>query len=295
MSKANIDQLLLWDSEGLIPGPNESEEEFTERVAYCKNLKNSFGELLGKEISTEVDSTFSKKLIEDVAPTIKKLFGIVPEWVPIVFTNHRMLPWHGGSAWIFQITDNSPTSAFFQLRKSFETSSKYLGLYDREELLAHESAHIGRMMFEEPKFEEMLAYRTAKSGFRRWFGSIVQSSWESLLFVFVLLLCFLGDLIIAFSGYPDPNHSTLWIKLIPVLLVLSGIIRLSIRHRQFSKCLKKLQGLCGEEKANAIIYRLKDDEIIAFGRMSLEEIKQYATREAEHSLRWQVIAKVYLS
>lgn len=289
MNKFTDEELMDLNQRGLIPGPDESLGDFEKRANYCLNLKNNFKELLGQEIPEEIDLQLSLPLIAEAAPVTKKLFDICPDWVPILFSNFKMLPWHGGSAWIFQLSEDSPTAAFFQLRKIFVSAKTFLGIYDREELISHESAHIGRMVFEEPKFEELLAYRTSKSIFRRWFGPIVQSSWESLLFIFVLILCFFSDLAIMLSGYSDPNHSTLWIKIIPVLLFLFGLGRLSLRHWQFNRCLKKLKTILGEEKANAVIYRLRDQEIIDFGRCSSEEILRFES----DSLRWYVIKKAY--
>jgi hypothetical protein len=295
MTKFTDQELLLLNQRGLIPGPSESENDFEKRAEYCLNLKNNFKELLGNEIPEEVDLQLSLPLVEEAAPTTKKLFDICPDWVPVIFSNFKMLPWHGGSAWIFQLTEDSPTAAFFQLRKAFISSKKFLGIYDREELITHESAHIGRMLFNEPKFEELLAYRTSNSSFRRWLGPIVQSSWESLLFVFILILCFFSDLAILLSGYEDPNHSTLWIKLIPVILFTIGLGRLSLRHWQFNHCLKKLQKILGIEKANAVIYRLQDLEIINFSKMSSEQIKQFFDTSENASLRWKVIRKAYFN
>lgn len=287
------DELMMWNQQGLIPGPDENEENFERRATFCRTLKNTFVKDVGSEISGEFDAALSRHLIHEVAPLTRELFDIVPDWVPIIFSNHRMSFWHGGSAWIFQLNEESPTAAFFQLREVFADKLRYLGFYERNELLAHESSHVGRMLFEEPKFEELLAYRTSNSPFRRWIGPIVQSPWESLLFVIVLLLSFLGDLLITISGYADPNHSMLWIKLLPLLLIFIGLGRVWRRHHQFDKCLKKLRMMLGSDSANAVIYRLLDEEVIAFGAMSERQILEYASMQALESLRWRVIKKAY--
>lgn len=286
------EKLLQYNREGLIPGPGESEEAFLQRAAYGYALESFLAEKLAKEMPG-LNVKLTPELIQEVAPLLKRLFDCVPVWVPIVFSNQKMAFWHGGSAWIFQLEDNTPTSAFFQLRETFAKSKHYLGIYSRDEILAHESAHVGRMVFDEPKFEEILAYRTSTSGFRRFFGPIVQAPWESLLFLFALFLCFFADLLITVTDYPDPNHISLWIKMFPLLLLIYGLGRVFVRQHQFSRCLKALQFL-GLEKANAVIYRLRDDEIMRFGSMSEQDIRKYASEQAPQELRWQVIQQAYL-
>lgn len=46
------------------------------------------------------------------------------------------------------------------------------------------------MMYEEPKFEEILAFDSSTSVFRRFFGPIVKSSYESSIFILILFLLF---------------------------------------------------------------------------------------------------------
>lgn len=278
----NDDMLLSWNRLGLIPGPNEDKASFIQRVDYCLNLHNTLGATL--EIGVGIDPQISEKFIHEASPITQQLFDITPTWTPVIFSNHKLAPWHGGCAWIFQMTEETPTGAFFQLRKAFKTSSRYLYLYHREELIAHESAHVGRMMFEEPIFEELLAYQTSPSSFRKYFGPIAQSSRDSFLFVLVLLFACLGISVGVF-----------WALLFPLGLLLYGIIRICRKQHQFTKCRHVLQKMLKDVvKTDAVIYRLQDKEIIAFGRMSPSEIVNYIETEKKHSLRWYVIALAYL-
>ena len=85
----------------------------------------------------------------------------------------------------------------------------------------------------------------------------------------------------------------MWAKTVPVGLILLGLFRLYIKHRQFNSCLERLKAVCGtEQKANAVIYRLRDSEIIAFGKMTPEEILEYA--RGKNELRWRLITLAYL-
>lgn len=284
-------ELLSLNQQGLIPGPNETESEFIKRANYCLNLKNILASELG--LPQPVDSEIAKKLIQDASPITKQLFNISTEWAPIIFSNHKLALWHGGCAWIFQQSEETPTAAFFQLRRVYETSTRYLGIYDRQELIAHESAHVGRMLFQEPKFEEMLAYTTGRSLFRRMFGPIIESPWEVVLFALALLFSFAADFSAAIFGGYQLYNVALWLKVPPLIIIGCGLVRLWIRHQQFSRCLKKLQGMFGNEKANWIIYRLTDKEILALGKMNVKDITHYISSQKESSLRWRLLNLAY--
>lgn len=287
------EELLHFNQLGLVPGPDESKEAFIKRVNYCLKLRSNLSEQCG--FAEPLDSQLGQQLLKEIAPTTQKLFDISVEWVPVIFSNHKLAPWHGGCAWIFQSTPETPVGAFFQLRQAFANSPTYLGIYNRTELMAHEAAHVGRMMFHEPKFEELLAYRTSSSSLRKRIGPIIESPWESILFVIALVLSISIDFANIFSE--SPNYFE-WIKGLPWMLLALGLGRVWLRHYQFSRCLKKLNELVGKsdsQKANAIIYRLLDKEIIQFGKMPLNQIKEYITEQVSHSLRWMIIKKTYLN
>lgn len=282
-----LQHLIALNRQGIIPGPQESEEDFLKRADYCLNLTQQIPELMGNEKPFQ-----SENYIQEPVAIADKLFGINPKWIPIYFSNYSLTPWHGGCAWIFQLSEDSPTAAIFQLRRQFRDSNKYLGIYDRDELMSHEMAHVGRMMFDEPKFEEIMAYRTSRSPFRRWLGPIVQSSFESMLFVLVLLITFFFDLFLLFA---QPDHFleySLWLKMIPVALIGFALMRLWRRHRLFSRCWHKLNELLKDEnKVNGTIYRLTDHEINEFASADVNSIKEYVG--SENSLRWKLIKAAY--
>lgn len=292
MPNISNNKLLTLNQQGLIPGPGESKEAFLLRAEYCQNLKDH----LPEEIKTHLpDQALSKEhaILDQAAETLKKKYDCAPHWVPLFFSNHKLPFWHGGCAWIFQMTEQSPTAALIQLRQTFSRSPKYLGIYDRNELLAHELTHIGRMMFQEPKFEEVLAYRTAKSPFRRWFGPVIQSSTESALFMLFLFVLIVFDVFLIALGRPDAYSLTLWLKLIPVGIILAALARLWKRQKTYKKCLQNLEGCVESDKAEAVAYRLQDHEIQFFSKVSAQEIREYAQAKSEEELRWDVIYQAY--
>jgi L-ascorbate metabolism protein UlaG (beta-lactamase superfamily) len=299
MTMANSSKKDLMESnfEGLIPGPAESDQSFAERVAYCLNLNSQITQELSQEFPFAVEeSPRSANILKEGCQEIQKLYDIFPTWVPLFFSNYKLLPWHGGCTWIFQQTDDYPAYPFLQLRKNLQNSTHYGKFYTRKELIAHELSHIGRMRFEEPIFEEILAYRSSPSRFRRFFGPIIQTSTESLIFVFLLVLVVALDILTLEQESKTFFYLSRLGQLFLISSLLYALIRLYFRQYQFKVALKNLHQLVlNKTAADAIIYRLTDAEIIDFSRLSPKEIYAYAFERKDSSLRWTLIYKAYLS
>ncbi len=287
----NETQLIELNAKGLIPGPEESEEQFLKRAAYCQSLNASIAEELQEEIPFTAEKDHPACMREGLERA-KKLYGIAPDWVPIFFSNHQLMPWHGGCAWIFQKDVSSPTSAFLQLKKSLKNRKRFLGIYERSELIAHELCHVGRMSFNEPRFEEILACNASTSPFRRWLGPIVQSTWESLVFVGLLMVIFLMDLYLVFLGYTEAYYNLMWLKSVPLIFVGMGILRLFIRHRQLRRCRQQLSWL-DAPTADQLLFRLTDKEIRQIGKMQKKEITELFKNLSTHSVRGKLIWSLY--
>ena len=287
-------KFLELDKRGLIPGPNETPLDFAERARYCLELESTLEESFQNNIPFSENESLTPKW-EGAFQRTQDNYGIKPDWVPVYFSNSQLTPWHGGCAWIFQMDENSPTSAFLQLRKQFRSANHYMGFLKKDEVLAHELSHIGRMSFEEPKFEEFLAYQSSISTWRQWLGPLVQATWESLLFVGTLLMIFMMDMFLIWYGDLDSYLRLMCLKLIPLAMIGAGVIRLIIRHQQLKKCRRALKKIIPNPlKINAIIYRLTDNEIISFGKMDKNALIDYMKKERENTLRWRVITRGYL-
>ncbi|HEV8052304.1 MAG TPA: hypothetical protein VGP47_07410 [Parachlamydiaceae bacterium] len=291
MSDLSEEKLLHLNKIGLIPGPGEEIEAFSKRVDYSLNLKDSLPEELLANLSG--DELQKSDVLSQSCNHLKKLYDCAPDWTPLFFSNYKLPFWHGGCAWIFQIAEDSPTSALIQLRRTFRHSPKYLGIYNREELLTHELSHVGRMMFQEPKFEELLAYQTSNSAFRRWLGPLVQSSTESALFLLFLFMLIVFDVFLIASNRPDAYLMALWLKIIPVAFIALALVRLWKKQKTYAECINKLSECVGPDKAKAVAFRLQDNEIVRFAKMKPAEIKEYAADRMKDELRWQVIYKAY--
>jgi hypothetical protein len=295
MTPPSLSALLEFNKMGLIPGPEEEQKEFIERAAYCIQLKSRMIAKMPQDIPFGLEDLGSEEVFEEAAKRTRERFDIVPAWLPVFFSNEQLTPWHGGCAWTFQETENSPVGSLLQLRKQFRNQRTYLGLYDRGELMAHEMAHAGRMMFREPKFEEILAYQTSGSGFRRYFGPIVQSPGESMFFVIILMMIFLVDVSLLTLGAGIEYYQTaLWLKLIPLGMILFALVRLWNRQRIFHKCLAHLKEALGDSsKAGAVIFRLTDREICLFAAMPSSSVLEAMRERSNDSWRWKVICGAY--
>lgn len=287
-----IEQWKKWNEQGFIPGPDESETAFQERIAFCLGLEHKLEQIEGAKLPFEKDNQQSQEVLEEALPLTKKLYDIQPQWVPLFFNNHQLAPWHGGCAWIFQLNDQTPTSSFLQLRLHFLNSKSFLGIYQCRELIAHELAHVGRMLYQEPQFEEFFAYQSSSSRFSRWLGPIVQSSRESFCFILLLGLVILTDFALLSTGTQMPALS--WgLKLLPVALIAYAFMRLIFRHRILKRCLQKLETFYPHGQAKHLLYRLRDKEIKQFSRSTPAKIKAFIDQAANDSFRWRFLKALY--
>lgn len=203
--------LLKLFNRGLIPGPGESEEAFLKRTLQAQPLSHPEW----KEVKTP--------------------FGFTIDWVPLTYSNHRIAWWEGAATWI---SDDLPS---IQLRRNFQKGF-FLG-YRRSDILAHEAVHAVRVRFEEPQFEEILAYSTSK-GWKKFFGPLFSRTWEPLVFILSLAL-----------GIFSP--------FIPLLVLSVSLGWLLYRQWAFKRCAKKL--------SPSLMLCLTDAEIRKFARMQTSE------------------------
>lgn len=274
-----------WNKLGLVQGPNESDDEYVRRADYCLHLVETLPKEHGEFIPGQVMERADTPLAEEAWQKTRELFDFAPLWAPLFFSNHQLAPWHGGCAWIFQTTESSPLGALFQLRRRFKDHVSFLGLYRREVLLAHEAVHVARMAFQEPKFEELIAYRTSDSGFQKCCGALVETSKEAAVFVLTLFLVVVVNL--AGIGMGAIPTWILWLNAIPFAMAIAALVRLYIRQNQYMRCIKVLGAISA--KPEAIACRLSDNEIIEFGKRDPVELKQWI--KEQKSLRWRAVAQ----
>ena len=230
------EELIQFNQRGFIPGPNESESHFLARVRAAEAFFASpTEEFLQMERVPHPHWDW-------VRHHLQELYDFRPDSLIAYYSNRKLPPWQGAASWILD-TFPGPTCAV-QLRRAFQKGS-YLGMYSRDEILAHEAVHAARCAFEEPASEEFLAYFTSHAKWRRVFGPIVKRPWEAALFLGVLAL------------------GSLFGNFIPATVLLSfAFIRLITQHNRMRRAAKMLMEEVKEiKKVRAILLRLTDEEI----------------------------------
>ncbi len=260
-------ELLSYNKQGLFPGPKEAERDFLNRV-------NSF-----LSASYLIDNVCSESL-----DTAERLYDIKPSWVQIEYTNLGLRFWEAAQV------ESSPNYFRFRLRKSFLNHPKYLGIYSKEEILAHEFAHVGRMNFPPSRFEEIFAFQTSKR-FREVIGPLFSTPNQSFAVVVLSTMSLLGDFLLKETPY-------VWafFKALPLFYLGYLGIKLLSTRRQYSRALKKMGALVKDsQKAKHILYRLTGKEIQKFSRSRLKTIELYMEGQKSKELRWRLIHLAYLN
>jgi len=246
-------ELLALDKMGLIPGPGEGEQAFLARVAQSRK-------------NFEKGEWIPESHWDWVREYLHQMFHVKPLYICAFYSNRRLAPWQGAATWIEGRTLNS-----IQLRENLKKGS-YLGIYTREEILAHEAVHAVRSGFEENRYEEFFAYMTSEKKWRRVLGPILQNPWEAWPF----LAATLGGVIwpICYWG------AAIWAGI--------GFFRLIRQHQRLKKAAARiLEQVKDPRTTRAVLFRLSDEEIGAFSKG--EEIREYA--EKQTCLRWRIIRK----
>ncbi|ANH78571.1 hypothetical protein [Candidatus Chlamydia sanziniae] len=248
------EDLIKLNKQGLIAGPDEEKFSFFLRV-------NSIIAL-----GPDSPAVFPKRL--------QQLFDIFPMHLEILYSNEGMDVWEAGCTWILQ------NRVVIQLRKHLHNASRWLGMYSKNEILAHEAIHAARMKFYEPIFEEVLAYQTSSWAFRRFWGPLFRSPSESYCLFFFLIL---------------GTGIALWYPLFGctciVIPPLYFVMRLFIVQSYFHRAMKKIRRMLGITPL-WVMLRLTDKEIKMFAREPIPVLENYATKRRLDNLRWR---QIYLS
>jgi len=250
------EQIFQEDQKGIVPFPGEPEDELFKRAKECRNLRSFVQEKLQPFEEKDLASiSYAEKAFEKTA----SLFHISPRWCPVFFSNKGLLPWHGACTWIVQLEKESSPTGFIQLKKGLAKGSMFFGMYKTEDILAHEFAHLGRLGFKEPRFEEVLACQVFKSSFRRIASTLFKRKIETLLFAFLLTTLLLFDILCFFLAEPSVCLYFFPLKLLPFAFLLLLALR-SFWDAKVLRLAKEQVARWGVEPL-PFLYRLTDKEI----------------------------------
>jgi len=271
------EDIKAYNQRGWIPGPDEEEPHFLERT---KRLDHFFS-----YPPKNVDRFLTDLDWEGAQKKTEELFDFSPDWIVAHYCDDQLSFFQGAATWISR--EGDLRIPLVQLKKKFEAGS-LMRLYSRDEVLAHEAAHAARMQFDEPLFEEILAYKTSSKWWRRFFGPLFQKPWESYVFITLFLLPFVFQIAQFFWELP----SLQWLNFLPVAFVAFLVLRLTTLQILLLGALKKLGAYIKEKRRSlAAAFRLTDKEIIFFATRSEKECQKYIAKEK--SLRWRALKKIY--
>jgi len=264
-------------SEGFIPGPDEQEDDFIRRVNLLKGLNGH-------------EQCFSMRRLGGRVEYLTcplHAWGITLSWIPLVYSNRKLLPWQGAVSWVTETHEGIPFS-FVQLRKGFKRGR--MGFNTQEEVLCHEAVHMMRATFNEPRFEEILAYFPSKKRWRSFLGPLFRKPSQAIFFFSLSCISIAAQ---ASSIFFLDSPLFPYIKFCPIIPSFDLFLRfifLIRDQRIFQKALRTLRALFPKQKNLFVIaLHLKDSEIRSFAKKSCRELLLYIRKKSDSSLRWQQI------
>lgn len=267
----NNEELLKLFHQGFVPFNKETEENYRQRVLFGLDIENMLNQHMDQNLPPRVP------ILKSALDKIESLYGFRAEWVPLIYSDEKMLPWQGAAAWIFELYQNAPLSSLIQVRKN-----SWSFLASNEERLSHELCHVGRMGFEEKQYEEIMAYQTSPNKLRRFFGPLFQSSFDSIALVGLLGTVVSFDFVLLLSGAYTWYDHFMWLKLIPLFFLVYLLVRLVLRQRKFKALVQKTN--------LPFVYSLLDKEINTFSGMPKEAIQENVEKNKHLSLRQQLMS-----
>lgn len=270
ISKISSENLKQYNELGWIPGPKEDEEQFLKRIEKLKHLVSYPPEDIDLFLT---DGDWQKPL-----ERMEDLYNCAPDWIVSYYSNKNLSFIQGAATWIQE--EEGMHIPIIQVRKQL-AEGKLLGLYSLEEILTHEAVHAVRMEFDEPLFEEILAYRTSNNLLRRYFGPLFLAHWEAPLFLATLCIP-LGIEIAKFYIYDIGVWG--YLQLIPVILFVLALLRLLFLQTCLMLALRKIP--------LAMALRLTDQEIFQFAFNSHEKIEEMLREQK--SVRWRLLKEIYV-
>lgn len=296
LNPGDMAKLAELDSAGFLIGPGEGLDEFRSRLLEMRERYGAVEKQLEEKGEFDLCGEFLLKKEDRIGPDIlaeaagetSDLYDLAIDWVPGFFLTGESIPLWGGCA-VFLPAEKITV---FMIRESFKLKKKWF-IYHRDELLSHELCHVARMPVGDRFYDEFFAYRTAKSAFRRYFGSAFRSKWDSIFFILPVFILLVARVLETFFSLPLPMLP-FWILagLYPAFLVCRNQ---QVRNTYFRAERNLLKA--GVEAARSVLFRCTAPEIIEISRAN-DNNKVFdliGKRRTEGELRWQLIDYRFIS
>lgn len=272
---SDLDLITLAKS-GFWPGPLEPEDLFLQRIARTRYMH------------TQNQSVFNPLMAQSISEITEARFGISILEVPIIFCNKGLSFWEGAALWIEK--SEGYVVPEIQVRTGFQKGS-YL-FYDTKEVVSHEMLHAARVYYNEPRYEEILAYQTARSPFRKYMGPLFETPTQTWVFMSLFGIGLIADIICPIVGL---LHGISWL-LLAVLWILFLAFRLHLRQKTFRKALLHLQQVLSEPtEALSMMAKLTDVEIEVFSHLKSHQILAFLQSKQDSELRMRMLILIHFS
>lgn len=297
-SVLTLEQMVALDAAGFLLAPQETAEKFTLRLREMDVALNAFdtemathGEVtLYKNFTLHARDRIPEAFMMESQKVTEAAYAFSVDWVPAYFPEKTMgILWAGCT-----ITFDEHPFPVFTIRRAFEKKDRFLKLYGRTELLAHESCHVARTPIDDYVFEELFAYAISESRFRRWVGNAFQTDMDAILFIAPLMLLSVFQFALIFFAPEFLENSLLWFAMVFAAIVFPVyiIFRSCALRRIYNRALTFLKAQ-NITKPEAVLFRCTQTEIQRLGRISSHQqfLQEYETMEQTDPLRFQVIRK----
>ncbi len=264
-----IEQFLELSRRGFFLAPGETEKHFCLRLALSERLFKAPAAAVGS------GRTMRRVFWDWAKETLKNSFDIFPDHFLVFFSKKRLRLFEAGATWTYE--ESGVKTGVIQLQDKLQRG-RYLGLCALDEVLSHEAVHLSRIAFNEPIFEEMIAFMASGNIFRQIFGPVFRRPIEPLLFLIPIILL--------------PIH--------PVAYSLFAIaasfflFRLFYWRRIFTRAFRRIfKAIRNKKQTMAVLVRLSDQDIKTLSKMPPKQVHGFFATQAEHSLRMEVIYRSY--
>lgn len=276
------------DKRGIFCADEESAQDLADRLRFLNQRDAELTEALTNEgtysiesITVQQDEQIPPELFQEPHEITASLFCFQVDWVRGFFIDPRFSLFFGGGAFCFF----PEFFALFIIRKSFREKARWL-FYQRKELLAHELCHVARLSLEAEIFEEICAYQTAFTRFRRYFGGVFQRQRDSFLFLGATALLFGSQLCKTFFWAALP----IWfVWLLFAVIVGWLLLRQYQLMKVFGRAKQNLGWLFPEKYCLAVLCRCSDRDILDLSQLP-EQNSAYTwlQHRCTDTWRWKV-------
>ena len=284
LENGSEDALAELDKYGLFAAAGEDCRQCACRIKKWLEANNTLVRELKSGRTVEIDpgiNVSKKDLIPDdftceADKKTNELYGFSLSWVPGFFLNSGVGPLWGGCAW----HDDTSERTLFALRGSFRKKNTYL-VYDRNELIAHESCHAARSpLGNDWQLEECILN--------------LNFSGEAFVFLMPAFLLLLQQLL-RMLYLPDFPGWPAWIILVAAISYLLG--RNHFARSRYFKAEKNIITFtgCGQKEAGAVLFRSSWQDIkqIAACR-NAEQLEKYLRQEIRGNLRLKTALRRFI-